>query len=93
MERNMKNLNKASLKQIAGGEKFFLMTSTIDIEGIPTSCIDRFFNASSNITLVGTLEDNLGSMLTSNCEEYQNFTGSHSHSYESNPVSLLLIEE
>lgn len=89
----MKNLNSVEIKQISGGEKFLLITSKIDIEGIPASCIERFFNPNSNMTLVGTLEDNLGSMLTNGCDEYQNFTGSRSHSFESKPIAISLIEE
>lgn len=89
----MKHLNTVNLNQISGGEKFLLVTSTIDIEGIPSSCIERFFNPASNMTLVGVLEDNLSSILTNNCTEYHNFTGSRSHSWESNPISVTLIEE
>lgn len=89
----MKNLNILDLKNISGGEKFLLTTSTIDIEGIPASCIERFFNPSNNMTLVGTLEDNLSSMLTTGCDEYMNFTGSRSHSYENNKIAFSLIEE
>lgn len=89
----MKKLNTLELKEVAGGEKFLLITSTIDIEGMPASCIERFFNASSNMTLVGALEDNLSSMLTTSCDEFMNFTGSRNHSHETNKIAFSVIEE
>jgi len=88
----MKNLNQVQLNQISGGEKFLLITTNIDITGIPTSCIDRFFQDNSNLTLVGLTEDVLSSALFNNCTDYKTSNTNHV-SFYSNNIDMRVIEQ
>jgi hypothetical protein len=67
----MKALNLLATRQISGGEQFLVITSVVDIENIPSSCIERFFNSTiSTNALVGLTEENLIPALTNRCTDY-----------------------
>lgn len=73
----MKTLNLAQTKIISGGEQYILVTSIVEIEGIPESCIQRFFNNNTNATLIGLTMDELEDTLMSGCVEYSKLLNSN----------------
>ncbi len=88
----MKNLNQVQLNLVSGGEKFLAITTNIDISGVPTSCVERFFQNNNNITLVGLTEDVLSSTLFSNCTDYKISNTNHV-SFYSNNIDMRVIEK
>ena len=88
----MKNLNSLELNLVSGGEKFLVMTTTIDMIGLPASCIERFFNNATNLTLMGITDEMLHSTLTANCTEYWS-SNKHNVSYEANTIYMNITEE
>ena len=64
----MKKLNPIEQKQISGGEKFLLVTSSgIDLEDVPVKCREVFLNYINNISLVGLTPNDLNTALLQNC--------------------------
>lgn len=89
----MKNLNIGELNQVSGGEKFLLFTSTVDFVSLPKNCLEKFFNNSTNLTLVGSTHDSLFSTLLSNCYQYTNDSTSFSSSTETIIIAASVIEQ
>lgn len=88
----MKNLKLLDLNQISGGEKTLLITTNIDIKGLPPACIDRFFQNNNNFNLVGVTEDMLSATLTHNCTEYQT-SKNNAFAFNSNNIDMRIIEQ